>query len=720
MAKKANRNRLEQIYSIYEQNQSEEDASTQTTDEQEEIPVEAQPRIDPLISRLQRLGIQQGTDGALVQKPAPAQRYDNGKEEKDAKGTPQESPKSSTHPAEEKREDLAKNPSPDTSAYRSPICCILGHADTGKTKILDSIRQTSVQLSEAGGITQQIGATYIPASQLHKKYGISAKHIPGILVIDTPGHEAFSNLRARGSSMCNLVVLVVDIMHGVEMQTKESLRLLRARKTPFIIALNKVDRIHGWKSVGEACSIRKQQKSAQLEFKQRYDAVVLSLAEEGINAALYLKNPDPKTYVSIVPTSATTGEGIVDLLSLLVSLVETKMLRRVKFAEGVECTVLEARAEEGKAPFVDVILSNGILREGDRIVLCSRSGAVNTVIKKLLTPKPMKDSRVKTQYTDNREVRAAAGVRLVAPGLDGALAGSKVYLVEKEEETEEIKRKAEEEMRITVSGLLSGTASEDAASGGTIFDAIGEDGVHVQASTLGSLEALVQILRSEKIPIRTVGVGSITKKDIVRTSTIRERRPEYAVMLCFDLTPSAEAQSIAKEYEVTVTTADIVYHLAEKFREHMREHWEKAAAALKEKVVFPCILAIIPGCVFTRRSPLVLGVRVVAGTLRLGTPLVVVKEEGTVSVGKITSILEDTKNSPRTDKLPAGTRASVKIEVSPNAAPVIIGRKVLETDELVSRLTRESIDLLKENFRDALSKEEWMTVIKIKKMLGIL
>jgi len=607
-----------------------------------------------------------------------------------------------------------KKPEKKATNYRSPICCILGHVDTGKTKILDRIRETEVQLSEAGGITQQIGATYVPIEELEKKYGIRSEHLPGLLVIDTPGHEAFSNLRTRGSSMCNMVVLVIDIMHGLEQQTRESIEILRKRKTPFVIALNKIDRIEEWKSEDGEFSIKRQNKKAQEEFKERYDRIVLSLSEEGLNSAIFIKNPDPKSYISIVPTSAVTGEGIRDLLGLIVSLVETRMLKKVAYDEKVECMVLEARSEEGKAPTIDVILSNGILSEGDRIVLCTHSGGIETVVRKLLTPHPMRETRVKSKYTENKQVRAAIGVRIVAPKLEGALAGSKLYVV-KEGEAEEAKKKVEGQIRETLQSLVTG--GEGSAE--NIFDVTGENGIHAQASTLGSLEALIIILKGKSIPIRTVGVGNISKRDVIKASTVREKHPEYSAMLCFDVKPSPEMKALAKELQVKIMTADIIYHLTEAYRKHMEEFWERQMEILKEKVVFPCILEIVPNCVFTKRSPLVLGVKVEEGTLRVGTPLAVVREGEVVGIGKIASVLEDTKQNPRTDKIPQGGRASIKVEVGAGAAPVIVGKKFLETDKIYSRLTRESIDILKESFKDALSKEEWMAVIKIKSALEI-
>lgn len=601
--------------------------------------------------------------------------------------------------------------------YRSPICCILGHADTGKTKILDKIRESEVQLSEAGGITQQIGATYIPISELSKKYNITSEKLPGILVIDTPGHEAFSNLRSRGSSMCNIVVLVIDVMHGLELQTKESIEILRSRKTPFIIALNKIDRIGGWVSKDTPFSLKSQTKAAKLEFKDRYEKIVLELSMLGLNSAIFLKNPNPKAYINIVPTSAVTGEGISDMLYVLLNLVETNLLKRVKFEEHAQCMVLESRSEEGKAASIDVILSNGVLSVGDRIVVCTQNGAVDTVIKHLLTPNPMKETRIKSKYRENKSVRAAVGVRIVAPNLEGVLAGSKLAVVKDHSKLEDMIEEADAQIRETINNFISG---DKQTTTGSIFDVVGEDGIHAQASTLGALEALISILKKADIPIRTVGVGSISKKDLMKVSTISERHPEYAAMLCFDVVPSAEMQALGKELKVTFLTAEIIYHLTEKYKKHMEAYWAMAEEHLKDKIVFPCILTIVPGCVFTKRSPLVLGVKVQQGILRIGTPLIVIRDGTITPIGKVTSILEDTKSNPKNDRIKAGGKASIKIEILPHQQPIIVGRKLFETDEIVSRMTRESIDLLKENFKDALTKDEWISVIKIKHILGIL
>ncbi|KAF5853438.1 hypothetical protein GGP41_002029 [Bipolaris sorokiniana] len=241
---------------------------------------------------------------------------------------------------------------------RSPICCILGHVDTGKTKLLDKIRQTNVQEGEAGGITQQIGATYFPVEALQKKTAVVNKNnefvfnVPGLLVIDTPGHESFTNLRSRGSSLCNIAILVIDIMHGLEPQTIESMKLLRDKRTPFIVALNKIDRLFGWKKIdnnGFEDSFSLQKQSVQSEFEERWNFVRTQLQEQGFNSELFFKNKNMSKYVSVCPTSAHTGEGIPDMIKLIVKLTQERLTNNLMYLSEVECTVLEVKVIEGLA-----------------------------------------------------------------------------------------------------------------------------------------------------------------------------------------------------------------------------------------------------------------------------------------------------------------------------------------------------------------------------------
>lgn len=511
---------------------------------------------------------------------------------------------------------------------RSPICCILGHVDTGKTKLLDKIRQTNVQEGEAGGITQQIGATYFPVEAIRQKTAVINRDgkfefkVPGLLIIDTPGHESFSNLRSRGSSLCNIAILVVDIMHGLEPQTLESMKLLRDRKTPFIVALNKIDRLYGWKKIennGFQESLSLQNKAVQNEFKNRLDQTKVAFAEQGFNSELFYENKSMAKYVSLVPTSAHTGEGIPDMLKLIVQLTQERMVGSLMYLSEVQATVLEVKQIEGFGMTIDVILSNGILREGDRIVLCGVEGAIKTNIRALLTPAPLKELRLKSAYVHNKEVKAALGVKISAPGLEGAIAGSRLLVVGPDDDESDL----EDEVESDLANLFSRVERSGR-------------GVSVQASTLGSLEALLDFLKDCKIPVANVGIGPVFKRDVMQCGIMLEKAKDYAVMLCFDVKVDKEAQAYADENGIKIFTADIIYHLFDQFTKHMDELTEKKKEESKLLAVFPCVLSTV--AVFNKTGPIVIGVDVVEGQLRLNTPIAAVKTNTVTGAKEVVSL----------------------------------------------------------------------------------
>ena len=530
-----------------------------------------------------------------------------------------------------KRELEAAQAAASTDDLRSPICCILGHVDTGKTKLLDKIRQTNVQEGEAGGITQQIGATYFPVEALQKKTAVVNQDgafefkVPGLLVIDTPGHESFTNLRSRGSSLCNIAILVVDIMHGLEPQTLESMRLLRDRKTPFIVALNKIDRLYNWKPIannGFRDSLSMQSKGVQNEFRDRLEKTKLAFSEQGFNAELFYENKSMAKFVSLVPTSAHTGEGIPDMLKLLVTLTQERMTKQLMYLSEVECTVLEVKVIEGLGTTIDVVLSNGILHEGDRIVLCGTEGAITTDIRALLTPAEMKELRVKSVYVHNKTVKAALGVKIAANGLDNAIAGSRLLVVKDKDDEDEI-----EELEEDVMGDLENLMSNISRSG---------RGVTVQASTLGSLEALLEFLRTSKIPVANISIGPVHKRDVITASTMLEKAKEYAVMLCFDVKVDRDAHELADQMGVKIFTAEIIYHLFDNFTAHMKQLTEQKKEESKLLAVFPCVLR--PVAVFNKKDPIVVGIDVIEGNLRMNTPIAVVKHNSVTGVKDIISL----------------------------------------------------------------------------------
>ncbi|XP_058465777.1 eukaryotic translation initiation factor 5B isoform X2 [Malaya genurostris] len=537
---------------------------------------------------------------------------------------------------------------------RAAVVCVLGHVDTGKTKILDKLRRTNVQDAEAGGITQQIGATNVPIENIKeqtkfvKGYTETVFKLPGLLIIDTPGHESFSNLRSRGSSLCDIAILVVDIMHGLEPQTIESINLLKSKRTPFVVALNKIDRLYDWSTMNRKDVrdiIKGQAANTQLEFTQRTKEVIVQFAEQGLNAALYYENPDPKSYISLIPTSAITGEGMGNLLFLIVQYCQKQLAKRLMFSEDLQATVLEVKAIAGLGTTIDAILINGKLREGDTMILAGTEGPIVTQIKALLMPQPMKELRVKNAYVEHKEVLAAQGVKIAAKELEKAIAGLNLQIAQRADEVEIFKDIVARDLKSVLSSIK-----------------LSDRGVYVQASTLGSLEALLEFLRTSKIPYSGIRIGPVVKRDVMKASTMLEHENQYATILAFDVKVERDAQELADSLGVKIFQADIIYHLFDKFMAYREEIKQRKREEFKTIAVFPCKLKILPQFVFNSRDPIVIGVIIEAGVVKEGTPICVPNKE----------------------------------------------------------ISRQSIDACKDYFRDDLLKSDWALMVELKKTFQIL
>eukprot|EP01041_Mallomonas_annulata_P003215 gene3215-6358_t len=597
----------------------------------------------------------------------------------------------------------------DAKAARSPtdlrsaISCIMGHVDTGKTKLLDKIRHTNVQEGEAGGITQQIGATQfsketlITQTQCLQRDMPFEVKLPGLLVIDTPGHESFTNLRSRGSSLCDIAILVIDLMHGLEQQTIESINLLKKRKTPFVVALNKVDRCYGWKS--EPNSPIREALARQDE--NTADHIKVQLMELSLNSCLYWDNDDLGHTVSLVPTSAITGEGVPDLLRMVITLTQERMQEKLMYTEALQCTVLEVKVLDGLGHTLDVVLVNGRLREGDTIVISTLEGPVVSSIRALLTPPPNREMRVKSEYIHHQEIRGAIGVKIVGQDLSRAIAGTALLVKQEEDDLDDVMEDVQSDVSAVMKAL--GTDSQ---------------GVYVQASTLGALEALLQFLREDckpSIPVGYAGIGPIHKKDIMRANIMNEKgKPEFATILAFDIRIDADAQTMADECNVRIFTADIIYHLFDQFTAYMNGIQENRRAEAESIVVFPCILKIMPQHIFNKKDPIVMGVEVLEGTLKLGTMLTV-PSIGFLDVGRVTSIENNHKEVTFARK---GASVAIKI-VNESNPTMTYGRQFDHTSSLYSKISRQSIDALKNFFKDDVSKEDWQLIIKMKKVFNI-
>lgn len=601
--------------------------------------------------------------------------------------------------------------------YRCPIVCVLGHVDTGKTKCLDNLRRTNVQDGEAGGITQHIGATNMPLDCIEKRTSFVKKvafgekldvQIPGLLIIDTPGHESFSNLRSRGSSLCDVAILVVDIMHGLENQTRESIKLLKKKRCPFVVALNKIDRIYEWKSSPHQ-DVRKtidnQKESTKNQFKKLYDNVYTQMAVEELNIKLFweLTAEEAGEWIPIVPTSAITGDGMGNLIAQVIDSAQNIVGKKITYNPGVKCTVMEVKAIEGLGKSIDAILVNGCLQNGDQMVLAGQQGPFATHIRQIYTPPVNKDLRVKNAWVKHDRVKGATGVKVVGRGdeIEKSLAGMPMYIARKDDEVEYFKAELEDEIGDALDAIR--TASE---------------GVYVQASTLGSLEALLEFLRTEKVKYSNINIGPVNKRDIMKASTMLEHDEKYGVVLAFDVPVTRDAQELADSFKppIKIFTANIIYHLTDMFEKHLKDQKKRKQEELKEVAIFPAKMSIMPDCIFAKRDPIVVGVKIDDGQLRVGAPICVPNKEN-MCIGAVSSI--ESSGKP-VDSAKKGEEVCIKIENTTGDAAKMIGRHFEKTDGLVTRISRDGIDALKEWFRDDMTKQDWKLCIELKKTFKIL
>lgn len=493
-------------------------------------------------------------------------------------------------------------------------------------------------------------------------------------------------------------------MHGLEQQTIESLNLLKMRNTEFIVALNKVDRLYGWKTCRNAPivkALKQQTKDVQNEFNMRLTQIITEFKVQGLNTELYYKNKEMGETFSIVPTSAISGEGIPDLLLLLIQWTQKTMVEKLTYSEEVQCTVLEVKVVEGHGTTIDVVLVNGVLHEGEQIVVCGMQGPIVTTIRALLTPHPMKELRVKGTYLHHKEIKAAMGIKITAQGLEHAIAGTGLYVVKPDDDLEDVKESAMEDMRSVMSRI----------------DRTGE-GVCVQASTLGSLEALLEFLKTPEvsIPVSGISIGPVHKKDVMKASVMLEKKREYAAILAFDVKVTPEARELADELGVKIFIADIIYHLFDQFKAYIDNIKEEKKREAADEAVFPCVMSILPNCIFNKKDPIVLGVDILEGILKIGTPICIPSREF-IDIGRIASI---ENNHKPVDYAKKGQKVAIKIVGSNSEEQQkMFGRHFEIDDELVSHISRRSIDILKTNYRDELNMEEWRLVVKLKNLFKI-
>ncbi len=547
---------------------------------------------------------------------------------------------------------------------RQPIITVLGHVDHGKTKLLDKIRGTTIAEKEAGAITQHIGATQMPidlikkiAGKLMKQYGFDVD-LPGLLFIDTPGHEAFTSLRERGGSIADLAVLVVDITQGLQPQTIEAISILKTFKTPFIVAANKIDLIQGWKSEeGEfSANLKKQDKKAEDFVDEKIYILMGKLHEQGFQSERFDRCNDFHKQIPIVPISAKTGEGLPELLMFLTGLsqkfLENKLL--IDDEEAGKGTILEVKEEKGLGKTIDVILYSGVLRLNDKIVLGGRKNVIETKIRALLMPKPLQEIRGNSaeKFLKVKEVHAAAGIKIAAPGLEDALAGSPILVEKGLEEKAAIEKEIASVKRET----------------NTI-------GPVLKADTLGSLEAMIVLLENEaKLKPKSADVGEVTRRDVMEAVAEKEKDELMAVVFAFNVKIEDSAKAEAEKHKIPIFAGKIVYKIIEDYNEWLKEKQEEQKMEKLAKVTMPVKMRFMQGCIFRHSKPAVIGVKILEGKLKPGIKML--NEKGTI-VGTISGIQIQGKSIEKAIK-------GQEVAISISGTVAIVGRNIQENHFLYS------------------------------------
>ncbi len=578
--------------------------------------------------------------------------------------------------------------SSEDKIIRAPIACILGHIDHGKTSLLDYIRGTVVQQREAAGITQHIGASYFPTEDIKaflskSKQEFAEKDIklPGILIVDTPGHAAFMNLRKRGGAVADIAILVIDVMSGTMPITWESVRILREKRTPFVIAANKIDRLSGWKSTKDADfldSYNKQKPHVKDYLDEKLLQIMGNFLEEGFKGIdRYDKIKDFTKKIAIIPTSAKTGEGISTLFLILLGLTQQYLTQNLKFSEGpAKGVVLEVKKEKGYGKTIDVLIYDGIIRKGDEFIVGGLEKPIKSKVRALLTPKPLDEIRDPRQKFDSKDViSAAAGVKILAPHIEDVVAGSPLKGIG--DPSEEVR--VYEEIESEVESIKIKTEKA---------------GVVLKADALGSLEALETHFSRNGVKISIADVGPIKKEDVINAYIVRDFDPYSAVVLGFNVPILPEAEEQAYNDNIRIFTNNVIYRLLEDYIEYSETRRSEDTAKELGELTLPAKLKMFPEYIFRNSNPAVFGVSVEGGTLK---PKVSVITDKGKRVGKVHQIQDKGQTLEKADK---------DSEVAISIRGIEIGRDIGKDETLFVNVPESHVRQLIAKFLNELTSDQ--------------
>jgi translation initiation factor 5B len=553
---------------------------------------------------------------------------------------------------------------------RQPILSVLGHVGSGKTTLLDQIRESRIVEGEAGGITQMIGATEVPIQIVEDVCGDlldsldTELTIPGLLFIDTPGHAAFSSLRKRGGSISDIAVLVIDIEDGVQPQTEEAIQILKESGTPFVIALNKVDKLPGWKSENEyfTRNIQRQSDKIRQKLDEKIYELMGKLDEYDIMANRFDRVDNFQKKVAVVPTSAETGEGIPELLMVLSGLAQNYLEDRLEVHDVMaKGTVLEVTQQKGLGTTIDAIIYDGTARKEDKLVYGTSDGVKVTDIRSLLEPRPLEEIRLDKQYQEVDEIAPAAGVKISGKDLEGVISGAPIRIAS-EEELEKAKDEVREELETTDFKTM-------------------REGIVVKADSLGSLEAMMREVEEAEIPVQKAEVGKVTKGDLIE---VENEEPEYRAVLGFNTEMTDQTAQMEQEKDIPIFSSDVIYETIENYQEWRKKLKKDQREKALKAVTRPAKIQAMPDHVFRKNNPAVIGVKVLKGVLTPGCTLMDEKGE---RIGTLKSIQEENESIEEAER---GSQVAASIQGA------TIGRDLEESQIMLTDITSKDYQRLQE------------------------
>jgi translation initiation factor 5B len=536
---------------------------------------------------------------------------------------------------------------------------------------------------------------------LLKRYRFSIE-FPGLLFIDTPGHEVFMNLRKRGGSIADFAVLVVDAIKGFEPQTDEAVDILIERRTPFLVALNKIDRIPGWvsKVQGEVPSTYEASYAAQQEtVKRRLDSIVYSVAaslgRHGISADIFSRISDFSRTVAIVPVSALTGEGLPELLVLTAGLTQRYMGKKLTGAprenEKGRGAILEVKEEKGLGTVLDVLLYEGEMAKGDLALAGGMEGPLMGKLRNILLPAPLSDTRFQVSLVEKERVEAAIGARVVPDdALKGALPGSPLIILKSDADESSLKA-ALSELKEETGVIISSDVN----------------GVVVKADTFGSLEAVISAIRKRRIPVRAASLGTVSKKDVVEASIVKEKDYLHGFVAAFNVRVNPDAELEAQTRGISIVRADLIYQLLELIDNEIKKRSEELRLSELRALNRPVKVKLLPDYVFRRASPVIVGVRVVGGTLKPQRTLI---DENGEKVGEVLQLQDKGKVL---DGAPEGSEVAMSLKT-----PYTLGRQIKENATLFGDMAEEEAVKLYTKYRSEMTQGEidaLLDLVKVKR-----